>query len=126
MSTLCKSKQIATALVKKSKIITPTTATLLTPGLISGIIKAEKDEMGVFEYYIYDGGGVGPGQMYKPAYTDITNFFKAEIPAFVSQLNSCLKKNKLTEITLSSSYSTNLKNKYLADFYIIAFFGIKN
>lgn len=119
----CDRKVVAIEILKASSQLDVNTIGVLQPSLIQGIIQAEASRMSWGEKYFYDGGGVGPGQMYKPAYTDVHNNFSTELNQFVSHLNSnCGYQLKLAD---KEDFKDDLKHAVLADFYIAAYLALR-
>ncbi|MBK8480256.1 MAG: hypothetical protein IPL40_03635 [Proteobacteria bacterium] len=66
-----------------SKRLKPPTKEVLRPALIAAIEQAEATRMSLFERYIWDGGGQGPGQMYEPAFVEVRRAFAPELEAYL-------------------------------------------
>lgn len=115
----CDSKAVTIELLKKSAFLSQNTKMLLNPSLIRGLIKAEAQEMPWYES-IYDGGGIGPGQMYEPATTDVRNRFPNELKKFVERMNWCENKNIQV-----GNHQHNATDPVLSDFFIGAYLGIR-
>lgn len=120
----CDSKAVAVAILATSGKLDDKTSASLTPGLISGIIAAETKRKswgeGTFEWVTGTGGGMGPGQMYKPAHTDVTTQLKDELDRFIAHMNANCDAN-----IRAGGFPADVTDKTLADFFIAGYLALQ-
>lgn len=111
----CNGRRDAIDVLKSSGALSANTKAVLDDALILGIIAAEQERMSLAER-IFDVNGLGPGQLYKDAHTDVLNNFSKELQDFVSRVSSCLTSQGKGTLSLQSSWQDNVKNDKLANF----------
>src|SRR5262245_24404671 len=123
-------KAEAVSVLQSSDKLQAYTKIALFEKLIDGVIAAEKSEMGYIESawegmgFESGAGGLGPGQMYKPAYDDVKNTLSAELEKYITAVSSARTSQGEPAVTLDDDWKTNVKDELLANFFILAYLAI--
>ncbi len=104
-----------TDILKKTNKLKPQTKLLLSDSLITGIIKAETKRLSGLEKLGIDGSTIGRGQLSQAAYSQVKSNLEKELEMFC-QNNNISKSGKL---------STDIKNKKLEKFIILAYLALR-
>jgi hypothetical protein len=128
----CDSKAVAVAILKTSPLLDANTKSMLSPGLIAGIIAAEAaridgsealaEWVGVpgtinlpFGKSVKGTGGQGPGQLYVPAYTDVMTNLKPELSQFLVHMGTtCGHGNNLRRESFAGGAGVSASTRPLA------------
>lgn len=118
-------KAEAVAVLKGSSNLGAQTKKHMSEDLINGVIAAERNEMS-FDEMVWEGmgmevgaGGLGPGQMYEAAHTDVVTMLPKELQAFIDAVNARLSSQGESKIALGSKWKANVKEPRLANFFIL-------
>lgn len=84
----CDSKAAAVAILKTSSVLDGNTKAMLKPSLVTGILAAEAERMALWEKAGVDWETVGPGQLGKLAYTDVTTRLRSELSQFLLHMGA--------------------------------------
>ena len=84
----CDSKAAAVGILKTNSVLDGNTKAMLKPGLVTGILAAEAIRMALWEKAGIDHETVGPGQLGKPAYTDVTTKLRSELSRFLTHMGA--------------------------------------
>lgn len=120
----------AVAVLKTSNTLSAPTKAVLSEALIAGVIEAERQGQGFVEWAWESlggeagAGGLGPGQMYEPAYKDVSAALAPDLQRFLDALNAALAARGEAAVSLSESWAANVKDTRIANFFILGYLAI--
>jgi hypothetical protein len=139
----CDSKTAATGILKASATLDANTQMMLSPGLVSGVIRAEAKRIGRVEKGL-EGvlpidipfvrgrvGGVGPGQLYPAAYSEVESKLKTEWNQFLAHMGiNCgagLRRGCGPGVAplVRQGYPRDVIDPVTADFFIAGYLALR-